>query len=111
VYTAGDVGRLGTGSMRDTGPDALSVKDDGKVRAVSGSGARRPSDDTTGRYSTVSPDQNVGNLARKYWVRFVKSVATSGAETVSTPRPSTRYRTATALVGLAGRTPTVTATP
>src|SRR4030095_13716371 len=76
-----------------------------------GSGAWRPSHDTTGRYSTVSPDQNVGNVARKYCLRFWKSLARSGAETVSVARPSTRYRTVTAFDGFAGWTPTVTETP
>ena len=89
----------------------LSRNADGKVLAVAGSGARRPSHDTTGRYSTVSPDQNVGNVARKYCVRFWKSLATKGAETVSMDRPSTRNRTLTAFDGFAGRTPTVTETP
>src|SRR5436190_13946902 len=90
---------------------SLSRNADGKVLAVAGSGARRPAHDSTGTYSTVSPLQKVGNVARKYCVLFWKSLATSGADTVSTPRPSTRYRTLTAFEGLAGRTPTVTETP
>src|SRR5262245_19946874 len=98
------------GSLR-AGDASPSRNDDGKVPALAGSGARRPSHDTTGPYSTVSPLQKVGNVARKYCVRFWKSLATSGADTVSTPRPSTRYRTLTAFEGLEGRTPTVTETP
>src|SRR5512133_702732 len=82
-----------------------------KVLAVAGAGARRPWHDTTGRYSTISPDQNVGNVARKDWVWFCKLLTIKGAETVSMARPSTRYRTLPALDGFAGRTPTVTDTP
>src|SRR5215213_276348 len=100
----------GGGGLR-AGDASPSRNDDGKLAAVAGSGARRPSHDTTGTYSTVWPRQNVGNAARKYCVRFWKSLTTSGADTVSTPRPSTRYRTRTAFEGLAGRTPTVTETP
>ena len=91
AYTDGDArGLPGALSPGDAGLVVLNRKADGKVLAVAGSGARRPSHDTTGRYSTVSPDQNVGNVARKYCVLAGKSLATSGAETVSTPRPSTR---------------------
>src|SRR4029453_15060706 len=110
VNTArGSSGGSGGGPL--AGNASPTRNDDGKVLAVAGSGARRPSHDTTGTYSTVSPDQNVGNVARKDCVRSWKSLATSGAETVSTPPPSTRCRPLTALDGFAGRTPTVTETP
>src|SRR6266851_3255828 len=53
------------GAGIEVGRAAASLKTDGNVVAVCGSGVRRPSQLRTGRYATVSPDQKSGSVAWK----------------------------------------------